>query len=45
MPSRTDVDPDPPTLAQGLHPHLTLPPDGDAERDLRELWQQLWGRR
>jgi ABC-type Fe3+ transport system substrate-binding protein len=44
-PSRTDVQPDPPTLVQGLHAHLTLPPVGQAERDLRALWLDLWGRR
>jgi ABC-type Fe3+ transport system substrate-binding protein len=45
VPARTDTPPDPPTLIQGLHAHLTLPPVGAAERDLRELWLELWGRR
>jgi ABC-type Fe3+ transport system substrate-binding protein len=45
VPSRTDVQPDPPTLIQGLQTHLTLPPEGQAERDLRALWLDLWGRR
>jgi iron(III) transport system substrate-binding protein len=45
VPSRTDVQPDPSTLVHGLHTHLTLPPEGQAERDLRALWLDLWGRR
>ena len=44
-PSRADVDPDPQSLLRGLRAHVTLPPEGPAERDLRELWQELWGRR
>jgi iron(III) transport system substrate-binding protein len=44
VPSRTDVDAEPQTLIQGLHSRQTLPPDGAAERDLRELWVKLWGR-
>lgn len=44
VPSRPDVDPEPRTLTQGLHPHLTLPPEGAAERDLRTLWLESWGR-
>jgi iron(III) transport system substrate-binding protein len=45
VPSRTDVQPDPPTLIQGLHAHQTLPPEGQAAQDLRSLWLDLWGRR
>ena len=45
VPSRSDVEPDPRTLVQGLHPHLTLPPEGAAEQELRALWRELWGRR
>jgi iron(III) transport system substrate-binding protein len=45
VPSRTDVQPEPPTLIQGLHAHYTLPPEGPAEADLRQLWLELWGRR
>jgi iron(III) transport system substrate-binding protein len=45
VPARSDVEPDPPTLIQGLHPYVVLPPEGAAERDLHELWRELWGRR
>lgn len=45
VPSRVDVDPEPQTLVRGLRVHLTLPPEGQAERELRDLWQELWGRR
>ena len=44
-PSRADVDPEPQTLARGLKPQVTLPPEGAAEREMRELWLELWGRR
>jgi iron(III) transport system substrate-binding protein len=44
-PSRADVDPEPQSLVRGLQPRVILPPDGQAERELGELWQQLWGRR
>jgi iron(III) transport system substrate-binding protein len=42
VPSRTDVDPDPQTLVRGLSTHLTLPPQGTAERDMRAIWTDLW---
>ena len=45
VPSRADVDPEPRTLVRGLRTQLTLPPEGPAERELRDLWQELWGRR
>jgi iron(III) transport system substrate-binding protein len=45
VPARSDVLPDPPTLIQGLHPRVVLPPEGAAERELRDLWRELWGRR
>jgi iron(III) transport system substrate-binding protein len=44
VPSRADVDPEPQTLVRGLRTHLTLPPEGQAERELRDLWRELWGR-
>jgi iron(III) transport system substrate-binding protein len=44
-PGRTDVDPEPQNLTRGIKPRIVLPPEGQAERDLRELWQTLWGRR
>lgn len=44
-PSRADVDTEPQTLTRGLRTHVTLPPEGPAERELRDLWQELWGRR
>jgi ABC-type Fe3+ transport system substrate-binding protein len=45
VPSRADVDPEPQTLVRGLRAHLTLPPEGQAERELWDLWKELWGRR
>lgn len=45
VPGRTDVDPEPQNLTRGIQPWIVLPPEGQAERDLRELWQTLWGRR
>ena len=45
VPARTDAQPDPPTLVQGLNPRIVLPPEGAAERELRDLWLELWGRR
>ena len=42
VPTRRDVDPEPQNLARGLRPHLTLPPEGAAERELRELYAALW---
>jgi iron(III) transport system substrate-binding protein len=45
VPSRTDVDPEPQTLVRGLRTHVTLPPEPAAERDLRQRWSQLLGRR
>jgi ABC-type glycerol-3-phosphate transport system substrate-binding protein len=44
VPSRADVDPEPQNLLRGIVAHVTLPPEGPAERELRDLWQQLWGR-
>jgi iron(III) transport system substrate-binding protein len=45
VPARADVDPDPPSLVQGLHPHIVVPPEAAAERELRDLWREVWGRR
>jgi ABC-type Fe3+ transport system substrate-binding protein len=45
VPSRADVDPEPQTLTRGLRSRITLPAEGSAERELRDLWQELWGRR
>jgi ABC-type Fe3+ transport system substrate-binding protein len=45
VPSRLDVETDPQTLVRGLQPRVILPAEGQAERELGELWQQLWGRR
>jgi iron(III) transport system substrate-binding protein len=45
VPARSDVDPDPQSLIQGLHPYVVLPPEAAAERELRELWLEAWGRR
>jgi iron(III) transport system substrate-binding protein len=45
VPGRADLDPILPSQARGLRPRIVLPPEGQAERELRELWQQLWGRR
>jgi ABC-type Fe3+ transport system substrate-binding protein len=44
-PSRPEIDPDPQTLLRGVQASVTLPPDAEAERALREQWQRLWGRR
>jgi ABC-type Fe3+ transport system substrate-binding protein len=44
VPSRADVDPEPQGLVRGLSTHVTLPPLGAAERDLRALWTELWKR-
>lgn len=45
VPSRPDVDTEPQPLVRGIRAHLTLPPEGQAERELRDLWRELWGRR
>ena len=45
VPSRADVDTEPQALTRGLRVHVTLPPEGQAERELLELWQELWSRR
>jgi iron(III) transport system substrate-binding protein len=45
VPGRADLDPALHSQARGLRPLIVLPPEGQAERELRELWQQLWGRR
>ncbi len=45
VPSRADVDPEPQTLVRGLRAHVTLPPEGQAERELWDLWKELWSRR
>ena len=42
VPTRPDVDPEPQNLVRWIRPHLTLPPEGAAEQDLRELYAQLW---
>jgi len=44
-PSRPDVDTEPQPLVRGLRAHLTLPPEAQAERELRDLWLDLWSRR
>lgn len=44
-PSRPDVDTEPVTLTRGLRSRVTLPPDSATERDLSELWREIWGRR
>jgi iron(III) transport system substrate-binding protein len=44
VPSRSDVDPEPQTLVRGLATHVTLPPLGQAETDLRTRWTDLWKR-
>ena len=44
VPSRSDVDPEPQTLVRGLATHVTLPPQGAAETDLRLRWTDLWKR-
>ncbi|MFN8635733.1 MAG: ABC transporter substrate-binding protein [Chloroflexota bacterium] len=44
-PSRPDVDTEPATLTRGLRPRVVLPPDASAERELVDLWRELWGRR
>lgn len=45
VPSRTDADPDPQNLVRGLKTQVVLPPEGAAEREMRALWMELWGRR
>jgi hypothetical protein len=45
IPSRTDADPDPQNLVRGLRTQVVLPPEAAAERDMRALWSELWGRR
>ena len=42
VPTRVDVDPQPREPLRGLRPHLTLPPEGDDERDLRALYADIW---
>jgi ABC-type Fe3+ transport system substrate-binding protein len=44
-PSRPEIDPEPQTLLRGVQVRVTLPPDAEAERTLRDQWQRLWGRR
>jgi ABC-type Fe3+ transport system substrate-binding protein len=44
-PSRPEVDPEPQTFLRDVQARVTLPPDAEAERDLWEQWQRLWGRR
>ena len=45
VPSRADVDLEPQSLVRGLRTQVTLPPEGQAERELWDLWRELWGRR
>jgi ABC-type Fe3+ transport system substrate-binding protein len=45
VPSRTDADSDPQNLVRGLRTQVVLPPESAAERDMRALWSELWGRR
>lgn len=45
IPSRADVEPDPQNLVRGIQPRILLPPEGAAEREYRQLWSDLWGRR
>jgi ABC-type Fe3+ transport system substrate-binding protein len=45
VPSRSDVDPEPQNLVHGIQPRIVLPPEGAAEREYRQLWSDLWGRR
>ena len=42
IPTRRDVDPEPPSGIRGLRTHFTLPPEGDAEAELRALNADLW---
>jgi len=45
VPARQEVDPEPQTLVRGIQTRLTLPPQGAVERDMRALWNEIWGRR
>lgn len=45
VPSRLDADPEPQNLVRGMRTHVVLPPEGAAEREYRQLWSELWGRR
>jgi iron(III) transport system substrate-binding protein len=42
IPTRQDVDPEPQNLVRGIATHFTIPPEGDAERDLRAVYDGLW---
>ncbi len=45
VPARFDVDPEPQTLVRSLRTHLTLPPTGRQEQELRALYADLWSER
>ena len=45
VPARFDVDPEPQSLVRGLRTHLTLPPVGRQEQELRALYADLWADR
>ncbi len=45
VPARADVDPEPQTLVRNLRTHLTLPPIGRQEQELRALYADLWSER
>jgi iron(III) transport system substrate-binding protein len=42
IPARFDVDPEPQSLVKGLRTHFTVPAEGAAERELRELFVDVW---
>ncbi len=44
IPARVDVDPEPQGLVRGLRTHLTAPPVGHQEQELRGLYADLFGR-
>ena len=45
VPARVDVAPEPQSLVHGLRTHLTLPPVGRQEQELRALYADLWSDR
>jgi iron(III) transport system substrate-binding protein len=42
IPARFDVDPEPQSLVKGLQTYFTVPAEGAAERELRELFVDVW---
>jgi len=45
IPGRTDVDPEPQNLVRQIRPRIVLPPEGAAEREYLQLWNDLWSSR